>query len=326
MTNAPAHKRKMIIDTDTASDDAVAILMALRWPDVEVLAITVVMGNVDVAQGSLNARYTVELAGAQTPVYAGCDRPLLRKPVYAHWYHGPDGMGAMNYPAPRLPQSNSHAVDVIIDLIKQHPGEITLVTLGPLTNIAAALARAPEIAPLVGRCVIMGGALVHIGNVTPAAEYNMWVDPEAARIVIRSGMAIELVSWETGLGAANLSRAEIDQVYALNTPYAKFAMDCNVHALRSSQEWLGDPGLIMNDPVTMAIALDPSIVDRSGRYRVDVETQGELTRGMTVVDTRNVVGSQAEFTDNWAVRQPNALVDFTVHPQRWKDVLFACLR
>ena len=320
------NKRKMIIDSDTASDDAVAILMAHRWPDAEVLAVTVVMGNVDVTQGSLNARFTIELAGAQTPVYAGCERPLLRKPVYAHWYHGPDGMGAMYYPAPRLPQAKGHAVDAIINLIKQHPGEITLVTLGPLTNIAAALAHAPEIAPLVGRCVIMGGALVHIGNVTPAAEYNMWVDPEAARMVMRSGMAIELVSWETGLGAANLSQAEIDRVYALNTPYAKFAMDCNVHALRSSQEWLGDPGLIMNDPVTMAIALDPSIVDRRGRYRVDIETQGELTRGMTVVDLRNVVGSQADFTDNWAVREPNALVDFTVHPQRWKDLLFACLR
>jgi purine nucleosidase len=231
----------------------------------------------------------------------------------------------MNYPESLTPLANDHAVDVLIGLITRNPGEIELVTLGPLTNIAAALARAPEIAPLVARCVIMGGAAVTIGNVTPAAEYNMWVDPEAAQIVLRSGMAIELVSWETGLGAANLTRAEIDSIYALNTPYGTFAMDCNVHALRASLEWLGDPGLILNDPVTMAYALDPSIVDRQGRYRVDVESQGELTRGMTLVDLRKVVGTQAVFTDNWVVREPNAQVVFTVHPKAWKDVLMACL-
>jgi purine nucleosidase len=317
--------RKFLIDTDTASDDAVALLMALRAPDVDVLAITEVMGNVDVQQGSINARYTVELCERSTPVYIGCAKPLHRKPVFAHWYHGPDGMGGMLYPAPRMPTAEGHAVDVIIDLVKKHPGEITLVTLGPLTNIAVALARAPEIAPLVQRCVIMGGAAVCIGNVTPAAEYNMWVDPEAARIVLRSGMNIELVSWETGIGAAGLTNDEIAQALAIGTPRAKFAIDCNVHALRSAQDWLGDPGLIINDAVTMAIALDPSIVDRHGRYRVDVETQGELTRGMTVVDLRSVVGTQAEFTDAWAVREPNAEVIFTVHPQRWKEILFASL-
>jgi purine nucleosidase len=316
----------MIIDTDTASDDAVAILMALRWPHVDVLAITVVMGNVDVEQGGRNARHTVDLCGAKTPVHLGCAKPLTRKPVFAHWYHGPDGMGGMNYPESRVALADGHAVDVLIDLITRNPREIELVTLGPLTNIAAALVRAPEIAPLVARCVIMGGAAVTIGNVTPAAEYNMWVDPEAAQIVLRSGMAIELVSWETGLGAANLTRSEIDSIYALNTSFGTFAMDCNVHALRSSLEWLGDPGLILNDPVTMAYALDPSIVDRQGRYRVDVESQGELTRGMTLVDFRKVVGTQAVFTDNWVVREPNAQVIFTVHPQAWKAVLMACLR
>lgn len=320
------NRRKFIIDTDTASDDAVALLMALRAPDVDVLAVTEVMGNVDVQQGSINARYTVELCQRPTPVYVGCARPLHRKPVFAHWYHGPDGMGGMNYPAPRTPVADGHAVDVIIDLVKKHPGEITLVTLGPLTNIAVALARAPEIAALIPRCVIMGGAAVCIGNVTPAAEYNMWVDPEAARIVLRSGMDIELVSWETGIGAAGLTNDEIAQALAIDTPLARFAIDCNVHALRSAQDWLGDPGLIINDAVTMAIALDPTIVERHGRYRVDVETQGELTRGMTVVDLRSVVGTQAEFTDAWQVREPNAEVIFTVQPQRWKQILFKALR
>lgn len=319
------YKRKFIIDTDTASDDAVALLMALQSPDVDVLAITEVMGNVDVHQGSINARYTVELCGKTTPVHIGCAQPLHRKPVFAHWYHGPDGMGGMNYPAPHAPVAAGHAVDVIIELVKAHPGEITLVTLGPLTNIAVALARAPEIAPLVQRCVIMGGAAVCIGNVTPAAEYNMWVDPEAARMVLRSGMNMELISWETGIGAAGLTNDEITHARSIGTPLAQFAIDCNVHALRSARDWLGDPGLIINDAVTMAIALDPGIINRQGRYRVDVETQGELTRGMTVVDLRNVVGTQAEFTDDWAVRTPNAQVVFTVQPQLWKEIFFRAI-
>ena len=165
--------RKFIIDTDTASDDAVAIAMALRWPDVEVLAITVVAGNVPLEQGTINARYTVELCGAQTPVYAGCAKPMLRDLVTATWYHGPDGMGDMNYPVPTTPLASGYAVDALIDLIKANAGEVTLVTLGPLTNLATALLRAPEIAGMVTRCVMMGGAACHVGNVTPAAEYNI---------------------------------------------------------------------------------------------------------------------------------------------------------
>jgi purine nucleosidase len=222
--------------------------------------------------------------------------------------------------------AEGHAVDVLIDTIKANANDIMLVTLGPLTNVATALVRAPEIAGMVTRCVLMAGAAVTIGNVTPAAEFNVFVDPEAARIVFRSGMPLEMVSWETALGPANLTSEEIAQVYALDTPLAKFAMDCNVHALRSSQKWLGDPGLILNDPVCMAIALEPSIVTRQGRYRVDVETRGELTRGMTVVDQRYVVGTQPGFTDAWRVREPNALVDFQVDPTRWKQVLYGCLR
>jgi purine nucleosidase len=319
-------KRKFIIDTDTASDDAVAILMAHRWRDVDVLAITVVAGNVPLEQGTINARYSVSLCAANTPVYAGCSAPLHRDLLTATWYHGPDGMGGMHYPAPTHAIATGHAVDALIDLIKTHPHEITLVTLGPLTNLATALMRAPEIASLVARCVMMGGAACTVGNVTPAAEYNIFVDPEAARVVFRSGMALEMVGWETALGAANLSHAEIAHIYALNTPLAKFALDCNIHALRSSTEWLGDGGLILNDPVAMAVALDPTIVTAQGNYRVDVETQGELTRGMTVVDQRHVVGTQAGFTDAWVVRQPNVLVHHAVNAARWKDSLIQCLR
>ncbi len=188
--------RKFLIDTDTASDDAVAIIMAHRWVDVHVEAVTIVSGNVSVEQGAKNALYTLEVCKASTPVYIGCAKPMLRECSYAHWFHGDDGMGNKFYAEAKSKPQSAHAVDVIIDKIKTYPGEITIVTLGPLTNIATALLRAPEIASLVQRCVIMGGAANTVGNVTPAAEYNIWVDPEAAKIVFHSGMPCEMVGWE----------------------------------------------------------------------------------------------------------------------------------
>lgn len=319
-------KRKMIIDTDTASDDAVAILMALRAPDVEVLAVTVVSGNMRVEDGSRNARYTVQVCGAQTPVYVGCDRPLLREPVHAYWYHGIDGMGGMNYPEPQQPAAKGHAVDALMELIRTHAGDVMLVTLGPLTNVAAALVRAPELAKMVTRCVVMGGAANVVGNVTPAAEYNIWCDPEAARIVFRSGMPLEMVGWEAGRGDAALTEPEIEAVYAMHTPYAQFAMECNVHALQLAKHWQGDPGMTLHDPTAMAVALDPTISKRSGHYRVDVEVRGELTRGMTVVDERHTVGTQQVFTDGWVVREKNVLVHHELDAKRWKELLYTSLR
>ncbi|NDJ61982.1 MAG: nucleoside hydrolase, partial [Chloroflexi bacterium] len=195
--------RTFIIDTDTASDDAVALIMALRAPDIEVAAITVVSGNVAVDQGVRNALYTVELCGAAVPVYRGADRPLLRPVSHAHWFHGDDGFGNMQYPPPRRHPAAGHAVTALIDSIRANPGAV-LVTLGPLTNVALAVQQAPDIVGNISRCVVMGGAANTVGNVTPAAEYNIWCDPEAARMAFRSGLPIEMVGWELCRGAATL--------------------------------------------------------------------------------------------------------------------------
>jgi purine nucleosidase len=199
--------RPFLIDTDTASDDAVALIMAMRAPDVRVVAITTVAGNVPVEQSTRNALYTVELCGANVPVYAGAEKPLLRTYQNATWFHGRDGLGDHGYPPPRQAAGTLHAADAIIAAVEANPG-LVIVTLAPLTNLALALAKKPSIAAQVGRCVIMGGAPCCEGNVTPAAEYNIWVDPEAARMVMLSGMRVEVIGWHMSRGDAVLNQTD----------------------------------------------------------------------------------------------------------------------
>lgn len=322
--------RSMIIDTDTASDDAVALLMALRHPDIDVKAITIVAGNVPLQQASINARYTVELCGLETPVYEGVSKPLIREYYDAQFFHGPDGMGGMFYPAPKRPAQPGHGVDALIETIKANPG-IVLVTLGPLTNVALAVSRAPEIVGNVSRCVVMGGAANVVGNITPAAEYNIWCDPEAARAVFRSGLPVEMVGWELCRGEANLLDADIDYCKnELNTVYSHFTIDCNISALQTNREWLGDPGIGLPDPVAMAVAIDPSICTRSSKHYVEVECAGEYTRGMTVVDalnvTRHSTGNVAMWAPHRAKGDPHITVCWEIDIARWKDLLFDLLR
>ena len=311
----PSHSsRKMLIDTDTASDDAVAILMALRHPDIHVQAITIVAGNVGVEQASRNARYTVELCEREVPVFEGEERPLVREPHRAHFFHGEDGMGNMNYPAPLHRVAEGHAVDAIIRVITDNPG-ITVVTLGPLTNLARALTRSPEIAKVAGRVVVMGGAACTVGNITPAAEYNIWCDPEAAAICFESGLAIEMVGWELCRGDANLDDEDIRYCREeLNTRLSHFVIDCNASALDTNREWLGDPGIGLPDPVAMAIAIDESICTKRSRHHVGIECAGEQTRGMTVVDQLGVTRKPA-----------NATVCWEIDVSRWKELLFSSL-
>src|SRR5208282_2343161 len=218
--------RPFLIDTDTASDDAVALIMALRSSQIEVVAITTVAGNVDVHQASRNAIYTVELCDSKVPVFAGAERPLKRAHISAAWFHGRDGLGDHGYPAPRRAPESQSAPNAIIDTIESHPG-LVLVTLGPLTNIALALQKKPGIASKVSRCVVMGGAPCCEGNVTPAAEYNIWVDPEAARLVLRSGLPVELVGWQLCRGAAVLAPADIEHINRIGTELAHFTLECN---------------------------------------------------------------------------------------------------
>jgi purine nucleosidase len=314
--------RDFLIDTDTASDDAVALVMALGAPDVRVVAITTVAGNCGVAQATRNALYTVELCGASVPVYAGEEKPLVRGHQNADWFHGRDGMGDHSYPAARQAAGDLHAVDAIIAAIEGHPG-LVVVTLGPLTNLALALARKPGIAGKVGRCVVMGGAPCCEGNVTPAAEYNIWVDPEAARIVLRSGLPVELIGWQLCRGPAVLHDGDITRILHLDTQLARFAIECNSRAREAYREQTGEDGISLPDPVAMSIALDPSVGTEWSEHSVDVEIQSELTRGMTVVDKLNVAGDDRN-RNVWS-EAGRANVCWSIDTARWKESLYQAL-
>jgi len=319
-------KRPFLIDTDTASDDAVALIMALRNPQVEVLAITTVAGNVTVQQASRNVLYTAELCGSNVSVFTGAEKPLKREHRSAAWFHGRDGLGDRGYPAPRRGPEKKPAVDAILDAVESHPG-LTMVTLGPLTNVALALQRRPEIASRIGRCVIMGGAPCCEGNVTPAAEYNIWCDPEAARIVARSGLPIELVGWHLCRGEAVLNPTDIAHVLSFDNPVARFAIECNSRAQEAFFEQTGEHGISLPDPVAMAVALDPLIVRAQSDHFLDIETVSELTRGMTVVDRLNVAADERN-RDVWVESLGlghKARIVWTIDNTGWKQALYEAL-
>jgi purine nucleosidase len=280
-------RRPILIDTDTASDDAVALIMALRSPRVEVKAITIVAGNVSVDQATQNALFTVELCGAEVPVFRGSAKPTLRELQTATWFHGRDGLGDQGYAPSRLSAASGNAVDVLIETVQATPG-IEIITLGPLTNLALALERWPALAHSIGRCVVMGGAPCSEGNVTPAAEFNIWVDPEAARSVFASGAPIEMIGWHLSRFDAVLKEREIQEVLALKTPLAEFAIRANSKAAAAYYKQTGEKGISLPDPVAMAVLLEPKLKLDVSRHRVAIECNSDLTRGMTVVDRLDV--------------------------------------
>jgi purine nucleosidase len=317
----------MLIDTDTASDDAVALIMAMRSPAVRVIAVTTVAGNVSLEQATRNALYVAELCNSPAPVFPGARQPLWREYMHAEWFHGKDGLGDCGYPLPKRPAEPSHAAEAIVRAVNSNP-DLVVVTLGPLTNLATALILDPGIASKVARCVVMGGNPCCEGNVTPAAEYNMWVDPEAARIVLRSGLPIELVGWHLCRGEAALNTSDIDRVLGFATPFARFAIDCNRTAMQAYRTQTKEIGISLPDPVAMAIALDPTICTSAGMHHVDVEVTSELTRGMTVVDRLGVAGDERN-RDVWKPVLDRGLltrVVWTIDIARWKHTLYTALR
>jgi purine nucleosidase len=305
--------RRFLIDTDTASDDAVAILMALRHPDVRVEALTVVSGNVGLDQAVQNALYTVELCGADVPVHAGASKPMMRSLDMADYVHGADGMGDCGLPLHGRTPTPGRGADVIVDTILSAPGEITLVALGPLTNVALAVLRAPEIVDAVSRVVVMGGTGVHgPGNVSAMAEYNFWADPEAAQIVVRSGLPLELVGWDISIGSAVVDADRHARMAAIGTRYSEFAVSI-ARVVREYAMGYGMEGDDLPDPIAMAHAIDPAPSSVT-RLWVDVMVGDGPQRGVLDVD-------QIGITD----AAPN--VDLVTHypSDHFFGMLFGCL-
>ncbi len=284
--------RKLLIDTDTASDDAVALIMALMHGQVETLAITLVAGNVPLDQGVQNALYTVELCGKQTPVYAGAATPLQRPLETAQFVHGMDGMGDIGLELSGRTAHSQSAIDVIIDTAQKYDQQLELVTLGPLTNIALALQQAPQLAQQIKSCTIMGGVGLGHGNITPVSEYNIWADPEAAKIVFESGLPMRMVGWDQSRNHAWMDQAAVARIKNIDSPLAHFAMDIQGTVQEFSTQVSKLPGFDLPDPLAMAVALDPGIIlEEHDRY-VEVILSDGLTRGQTVIDHMGILKKQ----------------------------------
>ncbi len=285
--------RKIIIDTDPGQDDAVAILLALASPELEVLGITTVAGNVPLALTAKNARVVCELAGrTDIRVFAGCPAPMKRKLVTAEHVHGKTGLDGIALPDPEMPLAEGHAVDFLIEILREEaPGTVTLCPIGPLTNIATAFERAPDIVSRVAEIVLMGGAYFAVGNITPAAEFNIYVDPEAAKIVFASGVPLVVMPLDVTHQALT-TRARVEGFRNLGTRVGHAVASWTDFFERFDMAKYGSEGAPLHDPCTIAYLVRPDLF--SGRHiNVEIETEGRFTTGMTVADWWRVSGREA---------------------------------
>ena len=288
--------RAIIIDTDPGQDDAVAILLALASPELDVLGIVAVAGNVPLATTSANARKLCELAGRRDlAVMAGADRPLLRTLVTAEEIHGETGMHGTDLPAPTMPLDGRHGVDFIIETVMGRPaGDVTLCVLGPLTDVAQAFIREPRVAERLREIVLMGGTHFAGGNVTPVAEFNIYVDPEAAKLVFGTGLPLTLIPLDCTHQALT-TRARVGRIAALGTPIGAAVAGWLGSFERLDTRKYGDEGGPLHDPCVIAYLLDPGLF-QGKRVHVELEPGSELTRGMTVVDWWGSTGRPANAT------------------------------
>lgn len=288
--------RKIIIDTDPGQDDALAILLALASPELEVLGIVAVAGNIPLALTQVNIRKVCEVAGRpDIKVFAGCDKPMLRKLVTAEYIHGATGLDGYDLPEPTMPLQAQNGVDFIIETLRAEPaGTVTLCTLGPLTNIGTALSRAPDIAQRVAEIVLMGGGYFEGGNVTPSAEFNIYVDPDAAEIVFTAGMKTTVLPLDVTHQVLT-TKARIAAMRALGTRPGEVAAGWLEFFERFDEEKYGTDGGPLHDPNVIAWLLKPELY--KGRFcNIEIETASELTLGETVVDWWGVTDRQKNAT------------------------------
>lgn len=281
--NTPARPVRVLLDTDPGIDDALAILLALASPEVELAALAVVHGNCALAEATRNGLDVLALGGAaHIPLAAGCDRPLLRPRFHAPEVHGVSGLGYATLPASPAAPADEHAVDLLIREIMAAPGEITLVAVGPLTNVALAMRKEPRLAASIRELIYMGGAFRVEGNASPLAEFNVYVDPHAAQIVFSSGAPITIMPWDITRNV-RITDAHIARLLDRGGPVARFVADATRYYFEMQRGRRGPPGCSLNDPAALALAYAPELAV-ARPVNVEVELAGELALGKTVAD------------------------------------------
>jgi purine nucleosidase len=319
VTPAAAAGKKIIFDTDPGTDDALALMLALNSPELDVRAITVVPGNVTASQGLDNALRMISLANrCDIPVAAGAQHPLFQKLITAEFWHGKNGLGNVELPASKCKVDSHFGPDLIIQMVHAAPGEITLVPVGPLTNIALAVLKDPSIVPLVKEVVIMGGSITG-GNVNASAEANIYNDPEAAQIVFQAGWPLTMVGLDVG-DKTLFSQKYLDQLHQTHGPINDFIYAVGKYLIDLSAKF-GSPGTPMYDPLAVGVAIDPSLV-KAPEMHIDVETRGDFTRGETVANRHGFNERNVLHGDHYSIEgvdkvAPNAKVCVEVEADRF---------
>jgi purine nucleosidase len=317
--SAFAAGKKIIFDTDPGTDDAMALMLALNSPEIDVRAITVVPGNVTASQGLENALRMVSLANrCDIPVAGGAQHPLFQKLITAEFWHGKNGLANIELPASKCKADTHFGPDLIIQMVHAAPHEITLVPVGPLTNIALAVLKDPSIVPLVKDVIIMGGGITG-GNVNAAAEANIFNDPEAAQIVFQAGWTVTMVGLDVG-DKTLLTQKHLDQLAQTHGPINDFIHDVAKYLVDLSAKY-GSPGIQMYDPLAVGVAIDASLV-KAPEMHVDVETRGDFTRGETVANRHGMVERNVLHGDHYSIEgldavKPNAKVCVDVDADRF---------
>lgn len=316
-TNINKTKKKIIIDTDCSSDDAMAIAMALNDPAYEIVLITTVAGNVDVEQATMNVLTTIEYAKTyEPPVYKGSPKMLLRNLAFAHETHGRDGMGDIGLRPKRLKPCNGNGILMLLETLRNSKeGEIDIIALGPLTNLALAIRLDPEAMKKAGKIVIMGTAGLGSGNVSPVAEFNIWQDAEAARIVTESGLShIIYVGWDACLGASMLNAQEIEKI-RMGSEIGRFSIECNKQLMEMNRARFGDNCLDMADPAAMAAALFPECIKKCEKYYCEVDTSNGPSYGAMLVDVNYFSG-----------KEPNVYICSELYSYKYKEYIYKTLK
>jgi inosine-uridine nucleoside N-ribohydrolase len=325
---ASAAAKKIIFDTDPGTDDALALMLALNSPELDVRAITVVPGNVTASQGLDNALRMVSLTNrCDIPVAAGAQHPLFQKLITAEFWHGKNGLANVELPASKCKVDSRFGPDLIIQLVHAAPHEITLVPVGPLTNIALAVEKDPSIVPLVKEVILMGGSTKG-GNVNASAEANIYNDPEAAQVVFQAGWPLTMVGLDVG-DKALLSQKYLDQLGQTHGPVNDFIYAVAKYLIELSAQF-GAPGTPMYDPMAVGVAIDATLV-KAPEMHVDVETRGEFTRGQTVANRNGYVERNVLRGDRYVIEgvdkvTPNAKVCIDVEADRFLQLFVSRIK